>query len=70
MYCIGKGTKALELILQTRPQLELHLKALHLSPTLFGNILVHIHFLDAQLSYEISNHILPRTSKAMRVFQK
>lgn len=47
-----------KIILQHGPKLELQLKVLNLSPTLFANILVHIHFLDVHLSYDISNHIL------------
>lgn len=70
MCCTGKGTQALELAQQTRPPLDLHLNALNLAPTLSGDSLVHISFLDVHLSYEISNHILSSTSKAMRVFQK
>ena len=38
--------------------LELHIKVLTLSPTLFAHTLVRIHFFDVHLSYEVSNHIL------------
>lgn len=38
--------------------LELCLKFLNLSMTLFVNILVHIHFFDRHLAYKTSNHIL------------